>query len=636
MPTNWRVYLKDTVAARLDRSDLPGFFGKKIVINPTEAALVLRDGEPHELLTETHMRAGTLFNQIKALFGGGVDLSVYFIDLAPFDFTIFLGEQKTKTESKGFEARTFLEEERIREVTRMRQGDSPERQSWRLKQTVEWVARKIGWLDSPELQEMEGEQQSSSSITVQTDVSQVHLVAMSTDGEIIHAACHMSLRADPEKIANLAGLLKGKKAIATWDVAALVRDQLLARVLVPEIAQHSAGTLRGDRELLKTIEAKTREELATTLSNFGLIICTCSINWGLSEEEIKLRREEREEIAREFAHKRDMAHLMREQEVAKTKLATLQELKKMAAFDEVGRDVEEQELLLVSLLERNLLRKNQVLDFAKVDAQVRSTNKNNTLDLTRIEAQICEITLQLAKNEALVKLEVQRAKEEQELELQDKRFWKGNVARLAEIETNDKSMWSKLRVKIEMDTRKHELDQAALRQDREHQHEQRKLKLEESMARMKMMERLVSQGLSTGQADASVLNTMLQQATEQEYATTNNEMVKARAQAQAAGKSLDAYRAAQADERGHQRESTKLATDMMEGAKQSPAGVIVPGGFVPGTVNPQQTIFLQPPSAPQTPAPETAKCRNSGCQKEIQAKMKFCPFCGIQTSTPSL
>ena len=66
------------------------------------------------------------------------------------------------------------------------------------------------------------------------------------------------------------------------------------------------------------------------------------------------------------------------------------------------------------------------------------------------------------------------------------------------------------------------------RADIEDRFNQRKLKLDESMARMGMMERLVSKGLDAGTSDADVLKTMLVQSTEQEYATTNEEMVKAR------------------------------------------------------------------------------------------------------------
>ncbi len=147
---------------------------------------------------------------------------------------------------------------------------------------------------------------------------------------------------------------------------------------------------------------------------------------------------------------------------------------------------------------------------------------------------------------------------------------------------------------------------------------------------MGMMERLVSQGLSTGQADASVLNTMLQQATEQEYATSSDQKVQARAAAQAAGENLQTFRAAQADERAHQKDMISLAAGMMESAKQSPPGVIVPGA----TPYPAQAASGPQASPPGPPPAGASKALCPKCQNEVHGGMKFCPFCGNPLSAP--
>src|SRR5262249_5127563 len=200
--------------------------------------------------------------------------------------------------------------------------------------------------------------------------------------------------------------------------------------------------------------------------------------------------------------------------------------------------------------------------------------KNHKVDAARVDASIREITLQVERHEAEARLEQRRAAEELRLDLEDRQFRQRHAARLAAIEASDQEMWAMGRVQIERATQKHERELARRRQeveaefrklqaDIEDRYQQRKLKLDESLARMRMIEGLVSQGLRTGQADASVLRTMLQQATEQEYATTGEAMVQARSEAQVAGQSLETFRAAQADERAHQRDMTALAADLI-------------------------------------------------------------------------
>jgi hypothetical protein len=621
--TDWRVYKNDTLARKLDRSELPGFFVKKVTAGLNEAAIVVRDGVPQEVLTESQSQAADVLDQLKSRFGLGADISVYFVALAPFDITLFLGAQDTAAVSTQVAvtsqtaavstqvAVTSQREAQAASLKAAQAGQPAERRSTWLRETVERAARHVGWL-----QEEEFQGQVSASVASQLDVSQVCVIALSADGEVISAVCRLRLRVDGDNLRKLVGLLKGKNALATWDVAALIRDELLGKVLLPEIARHPSSSLRGDRGLLGQVEAETRNALAGTLSAFGLLLDDFSVTWGLTEQErreIALRRARREEQALEFAKNRRIAHMMRQQEIDRTRIANLQELK---TADAAGME-EIKKLHLAASLERDLLVKNHKVDAARVDAQIR------------------EITLQVAKNEAQARLEQRRAAEELRLDLEDRQFKQRHAARLAAIEAGDKEMWSMVKMQIEMATQKHERELARrhqeldaelrkLQSDIDDRYQQRKLKLDESTARMAMIEHLVSQGLSTGQADASVLNTMLQQATEQEYATTSDQKVQARAEAEAAGKNLEAFRTAQRDERAHQRDMISQAAAMMEAAKQSPPGVIVPGAL-PNP--PQAAPGPQPPSPGPLPA-GTGKALCPKCQNEIHPGMKFCPFCG--------
>ena len=367
MPTPWRVYQRETIAARLAVAEMPGFLRKQIVVGPHEAAIVVRDGQPGEVLTETRAKVSDVFERIKSWFGLNADISVYFLDLAPFEISLFLGESTTTTENRT-------------EASFAASGTA---------QTLAAASRGVGW-------QMEGTHETSAT---HYDASRVTIVALSADREIVQASCHLRLRLDldpdepTEGAVRVMSLLKGKRALATWDVAALLRDEVLARVLVPEIAMHSAGDLRTNPALPALLEARTRENLDRSLAACGLRVERFSIAWGLTESEkaeIARARAEREEKALDFAKSRRVAQLQREQEIEKLRLQNLQELKTAQARG----DQELKDLLLAGDLGRDLTKANHEVDLAKVDARIR------------------DVTLEVEKKESLARLEQRRSPHE--------------------------------------------------------------------------------------------------------------------------------------------------------------------------------------------------------------------------------
>jgi RNA polymerase subunit RPABC4/transcription elongation factor Spt4 len=569
MPTNWRVYKRETIAACVAAAEVPGFLSKRVTVGPNEAALVVRDGQLESVLTEGRVEVADLFDRIATWFGGGADVTVFFVDLAPFDVTIYLGESTAQAASAAGESVTGGE---------------------------------YGWTD-----DAMWASRSASAIT-QVDVSQLTVAALSSDREVVQAGCHLRLAVNIDSAAPMAavgpliGLLRGKRALATWDVAALLRDAVVARVLVPEVARHPASALRGDTDLLARIEAATRQQLAHTLAGCGLRLDQFQLVWGLTESEradLARQRAAREEAALEFAKNRRAAQLARDHDLERLRLQNLNDLKQAQARG----DEQLKTLLLLGELERDRLAAGNQVDLAKIDAALR------------------DVTLAVEQKEATARLEQRRAADELRLELEDRELKQKHAARLRALEAEDKEMWSMVKMQIEMANQKHDREMARRRQeidaqyrqlqaDIENRYQQRKLKLDESMARMGVIERLVSQGLSAGATDAGVLKTVLEQMTEQEYATTSDAMVESRAQAQAARSSVEGYREAQRDERRHQTDMTRLSAELMSAAK-------------PHTVAPP---VAAPPVAP------ASACR--ACAQPLQAGWKACPACGTATAPP--
>lgn len=610
MATNWRVYGKETVACKLDRADLPGFFRKKIVVGPHEAAIVVKDGRVHEAITEAKFKTGGLFDGLARILGGGADLEVFFVDLSPINFSVYLGST-TKAQSTTAAS------------TNERTVDA----SQYLTADLIAASHRVGWVE-----QTEGHGEMSAGGTASIDISEVNIVAMTLDQEVVNAECRFRLCVDPEETRQFISLVKGKTALATWDIAALIRDELLARVLVPEIASRRADEIRGNRQLMQGLEEQVNNELRRTFAGCGLILESFAINWGLTEQElaeIARKRAERAEQALKFTHQRQLTHMSRAQEIEKTRLTNLQELK-VAQGD--GNE-ELKDLLLAGEIRRDLMAEGKQVDLAKVDAQVRS------------------IQLDTDKMESMARLEQRRADEQLRLDIEDREFKQQQTAKAAEMELEqaakdadaareDKEMWSMVKMQIQMATSKHERTMAERRQEIdsecrkqqaaiEDRYQQRKLRLEEDRERMGMQERIVSQAISDDTANADVVKTLLEQATEQSALNASDAKVQARSEAKAAASNLNTYQQAEDRERQHQKDMTGLASDMMQASKQAPGSTVVTGGRAAPA--PQAPVnIVNAPAAPQpAPAPSpTAQC--SSCGGDLQAGWKACPACGVR------
>jgi hypothetical protein len=144
------------------------------------------------------------------------------------------------------------------------------------------------------------------------------------------------------------------------------------------------------------------------------------------------------------------------------------------------------------------------------------------IDDAWIDAQVREIRLRIERCESLNRLEQERAEAEMRLEMDARRMRESHAARLASVALEDQEMQSMVQMQIERDSSRHEREMAVRRHDADSQYramqagieerfQRSKMALDDSRARMAMIERLVSQGLTTGQADASVLNTLLRE-----------------------------------------------------------------------------------------------------------------------------
>ena len=117
--------------------------------------------------------------------------------------------------------------------------------------------------------------------------------AVTSDGQLITAQVNLTLSVEAEGAELLLRLLRGRRAMATSDVALSIKDELLGKVIALELSKHSAGELRGSDDLLRSVYESLRVQLDSTLSGYGLRLVNFFINWGLSQDEREKIEEQR-------------------------------------------------------------------------------------------------------------------------------------------------------------------------------------------------------------------------------------------------------------------------------------------------------------------------------------------------------
>jgi len=311
MAIDWRVYGPDTVAARLDKAELPGFF-KDVVVGPNEVALIVRNGKIDERLEEGRHGTSGWRDRVKGLFGRADDVSVYYVDSSPISLKYYLGKSH-RSESSS----------------------------------------------------------TSSGDTSRLDTTDVVIVALTADGKVVQAEIQLGISVRSNDVDLLTGLFKGRAALSTWDVAASIRDEILGKVMIPKIASLNSVEIRGNRALLGDIKANIEEELQDTFDNWAFELGSFNILWGLTEEEESERvtsRIEREAAAVTFEHDRRVSDLRREAEIDRLRIINLAEAKKMEAEGEE----ELRDFHLLAEINRDQLVAGGALVLQQVGTQIRA------------------------------------------------------------------------------------------------------------------------------------------------------------------------------------------------------------------------------------------------------------------------
>lgn len=161
--------------------------------------------------------------------------------------------------------------------------------------------------------------------------------AFTLDKVRIQGEVTLELQLDPEKPANILGLLADGAALTRADLYARIRPHLQERVLIDEIVRHDAADLRANAGLQDRIQAQTMKEVGRIAGDLGVLVRAVSVNWGLNEEEtqaIRIRDRKREDEYRDFEYERARRELEREAETTVFRLRSGANVEKVKASGE--------------------------------------------------------------------------------------------------------------------------------------------------------------------------------------------------------------------------------------------------------------------------------------------------------------
>jgi hypothetical protein len=546
--TNWRIYGKDTIATKLGKAELPGFFQKKISIGPTEAALIVKEGRIIETVTQSKAVVLGFWERLKSLFLIETEVDVYIVDLSPVDLVIYLG----KTDKGGGSADSKKVGPTETETTIIGKTDKGARAAG-----TEVVGPDKANTDVYNM---------NLAFQAQRDVSRLTLLALSSDGEVISAECRIRVSVSIEDIRLLINTLRGRVALSTWDLTALIKDELLAKVLLPQIRRLRHDEFQGNRELLSKLESDTTSELQRTFSVWGLTLENFIINWGMTEPEILAldqKRQTREEEALNFTHNRILADMQRNLNLDLTRVDNLRQLK----IAEAKSDEELKALYIYGEVDRAKIMEGKRLNVALVDQQI-----------------------------SLLQLDVRKREEEIKFESERVRI-------LLQAEMEDREMQRTMSAFDKVQEAKR------LRQKQEQDFMTQQMSIQSGS-----IEKMAAQGV-----DGTTIKDIAKQYTMQRALDRSDEKVESAANADAAMANLNTFKEAEERERKHQVDMTGQSATMMDAAKQNVPDTLIQGGGA------QPSVFIPTSKSGGGQGPG-AKCPK--CNFALQPNMKFCPSCG--------
>jgi hypothetical protein len=111
--------------------------------------------------------------------------------------------------------------------------------------------------------------------------------AMSRDKVMVHGTATFELQVNPDKPANILGLMNRTGCLSLDEVLARFKPHLTDRVVEATVGRVKAEDLRGDRDVQDLIQADIMKEVERVAGDIGMMVRAVSMEWALTETEIE-------------------------------------------------------------------------------------------------------------------------------------------------------------------------------------------------------------------------------------------------------------------------------------------------------------------------------------------------------------
>ena len=133
---------------------------------------------------------------------------------------------------------------------------------------------------------------------------------LTADGQMVTGRIDLTLSVSRKNVEYLLQLHGPRGTIAEQEVADAIKWELLAKVLALDLHKHTAGDLRGNRELFKDIFESLQIELTSTIRRYGLRLDNFYVNWGLTpEEQERIKEQRHQSIIRDIEREKELEEL---------------------------------------------------------------------------------------------------------------------------------------------------------------------------------------------------------------------------------------------------------------------------------------------------------------------------------------
>jgi hypothetical protein len=257
---------------------------------------------------------------------------------------------------------------------------------------------------------------------------------LSKDDVSIAANVAVEFQLNPEKAANILGLMKERDALTKADVYTRLTPHLKDRVFSTIIRKVDAAEIRGNTLLQDKIQAEVMVEVDRLFKDLGVMVRAASLNWAANDEEraaIERSKSNREQAMLDFQAERTKRELTRERQVKdftlqsdlaaeKLKSSSEDELRHMILSQELNFIDDQKEGVRAQEL-KGLDHELSVLNIKRADSYKKALEDAlNETERAAIRKKLRQIELETSAMEEEQRIRLSKLEEDTKLDVADR------------------------------------------------------------------------------------------------------------------------------------------------------------------------------------------------------------------------